>query len=112
MHMSVHVDVCTHNIPQLDYTPEPGGSAPSLSGEHRRMLFEESGIDPDVAAERGYRTVKRRAELEEFPEWQRRLGLYIPTNSPDGITRSCQVRPNRPRKPKLRYESPERSQVI
>jgi len=112
MHMSLHVDGCTHNIPQPDYTPEPGGSAPSLSDEHRRMLYEESGIDPDVAAERGYRTVKRRAELEEFPEWQRRLGLYIPTNSPDGITRSCQLRPNRPRKAKLRYESPERSQVI
>src|SRR5215211_7578895 len=84
----------------------------TLSDSHQKMLFEESGIDHGVAEERGYRTAKRRAELEEFPEWQRRLGLYIPTYSPDEKTTGCQVRPNRPRKPELKYESPQDSRVI
>jgi Domain of unknown function (DUF3854) len=70
------------------------------------MLFKESGIDPNVIAERGYRTVKRRVELEEFPEWQRRLGLYVPMFSPDGITQGCQLRPDRPRKGGPKYETP------
>jgi hypothetical protein len=83
-----------------------------LSDAHQRMLFEESGIDPAVIEERGYRTVKRQAELEEFPEWQRRLGLHIPTYSPDGETTGCQIRPNRSRKPELKYESPQGSRVI
>ncbi len=30
---------------------------------HRRMLLEESGISPEVAAERGYYTAKTKAEL-------------------------------------------------
>jgi uncharacterized protein DUF3854 len=84
----------------------------TLSDSHRRMLFEGSGISPDVAAERGYRTVKRRAELEEFPAWQRRLGLYIPMLSPDGTTQGCQLRPENPRSAKLKYESPQGSAVI
>jgi hypothetical protein len=82
-----------------------------LSDAHQKMLFEESGIHHSVAEERGYRTVRRRAELEEFPEWQRRLGLYIPTYSPDGETTGCQIRPDRPRKPELKYESPQGSRV-
>jgi Domain of unknown function (DUF3854) len=84
----------------------------NLSDAHQKMLFEESGIHHGVAEERGYRTVKRRAELEEFPEWQRRLGLYIPTYSPDGETTGCQIRPHKPRKPELKYESPQGSRVI
>lgn len=70
-----------------------------LSDAHQKMLFEESGIHHGVAEERGYRTVKRRAELEEFPEWQRRLGLYIPTYSPDGrlrAARSARISPGSP----------------
>jgi putative DNA primase/helicase len=93
-------------------TVYPKGPPRALSDSHRRILFEESGIDPAVAEERGYRTVKRRAGLEEFPEWQRRLGLYIPTYSPDGETTGCQIRPNRSRKPELKYESPQGSRVI
>jgi hypothetical protein len=33
-----------------------------LSEHHRRMLFEESGISPEVAEARGYRTVEKKAE--------------------------------------------------
>ncbi len=93
-------------------TSYPNGGSCTLSDSHRKMLFEESGISPEVAAERGYRTVTRRAELGEFPEWQRRLGLYVPMRSPDGTTRSCQIRPDRPRSAKLKYESPQGSRVI
>ena len=90
----------------------PNGASCTLSDFHRKMLFEESGISPEVAAERGYRTVRRRAELEEFPAWQRKLGLYVPMRSPDGTTQSCQIRPNKPRSAKLKYESPQGSRVI
>jgi hypothetical protein len=77
------------------------------------MLFEESGIDPAVAAERGYYTARRRDEVpEEFADYQRRLGLVIRTYSPDGVTRGHQLRANKPRKPELRYESPQDSRVI
>jgi putative DNA primase/helicase len=93
-------------------TSYPNRAPGMLSDSHRRMLFEGSGISPEVATERGYRTVKRRAELEEFPAWQRRLGLYVPMYSPDGTTRGCQIRPDRPRKPNLKYESPQGSRVI
>src|SRR5215210_4900234 len=84
----------------------PNSQPGTLSSSHQRMLFKESGIDPNVIAERGYRPVKRRVELEEFPEWQRRLGLYVPMFSLDGITQGCQLRPDRPRKGGPKYETP------
>ncbi len=67
-----------------------------LSSEHRHMLEVESSIGPGVAAERRYRTITRRAELLEFSKKQRKLGLYVPTYSPDGVTTSAQIRPNNP----------------
>ena len=63
---------------------EPG----TLSDSDRKMLFEESGISPEVAEERGYRTIWRRSEVpDEFANWQRRLGLLVPTYSPAGNER-------------------------
>lgn len=82
-----------------------------LSEKHAHQLFDESGIDPGVARERGYRTVERRAELTEFPEWQRRLGLYVPTYSPDGETAGCLLRPDKLRKSGPKYEAPQGSGV-
>jgi DNA-binding transcriptional ArsR family regulator len=80
------------------------------------MLFEESGIEPEVAAERGYRTTRSRSELVEFKTYQRRAGLVVPIYSPDGITRSAQLRPDTPRKDRkgkpLKYETPGGSRVI
>lgn len=84
----------------------------TLSAEHRRMLLEGSGISPEVAAERGYRTITRRDQLPEFPDWQRRLGLYVPMHSPDGRTSVPQIRPHRPRKKGPKYESPGGSSPI
>jgi hypothetical protein len=89
----------------------PNNDSRTLSDAHRRMLYDESGIDPGVAAARGYRTIRRRSEVpDEFADWQRRLGLLVPTYSPDGETSSYQLRPNKPipRKsgPGPKYETP------
>jgi hypothetical protein len=84
----------------------------SLSEKHARQLFEESGIDPAIARSRGYRTIQRRDELTEFAPWQRRLGLYVPTYSPDGETTGCLLRADKPRKPKQKYDAPKGSQVM
>ncbi len=86
-----------------------------LSAEHRRMLFEESGISPDVAAARGYRTIRHRLEVPgEFANWQRRLGLLVPTVSPSE-TSGHQLRPDRPIKRKNgnapKYETPAGSRI-
>jgi len=68
-----------------------------LSDAHQKMLFEESGIDSSVAAARGYRTIRHRSEVpDEFADWQRRLGLLVPTHSPDGQTKGHQLKPNKP----------------
>ena len=89
----------------------------TLSDSHRRMLYEESGIDPGVAEERGYRTGSGRSGTPEILKgYQRKPGLVVPTFSPDGITRSCQLRPDKPRKDKkgkpLKYETPGGSKVV
>jgi hypothetical protein len=71
------------------------------------MLYDESGIDPGVAAERGYYTARRRSEVPEaFKDYQRKAGLVVPMFSPDGETTGYQLRPDRPRKGGPKYESP------
>src|SRR5215218_794030 len=69
------------------------------SQKHEEMLFKESGIAPDIAAQRGYRTVRSRSELVGiFPKWQRRApALFVPMFSPDGKTTRAQIRPDNPR---------------
>src|SRR5215218_3036904 len=95
----------------------PNGASPTLSDADRRMLFEESGISADVAAARGYRTIRERSEVpDEFANWQRRLGLLVPTHSPDpDKTRGHQLRPDRPIKRRNgstpRYETPAGSRI-
>ena len=92
-------------------------STSCLSSSHRKMLFDESGISPEIAAQRGYRTARRRSEVPEaFAGYQRRLGLVVPVFSPDGATIGAQLRPDRPRKNRkgkpLKYETPGDSKVI
>jgi hypothetical protein len=89
---------------------------PALSTTHRRQL-EESGISPDVAAERGYRTVRSRAELSDFKGYQQRApALRVPTFSPDGETTGSQIRPDKPRKDKknkpIKYETAAGAGVV
>jgi hypothetical protein len=115
--MSVSQVGDTHNSPQPDYTPEPGVSAPPLSDEDRRMLYDDSGIDPGVVKQRGYYTARQPSEVPEaFKNYQRRPGLVVPMFSPDATSRSWQLRPDIPRKDKkgrpLKYETPGSSEVI
>jgi Domain of unknown function (DUF3854) len=97
-------------------TVYPTGQSHTLSDSHRRMLFEESGIAEEVATARGYRTIRRRSEVPDvFANWQRRLGLLVPTYSPDRETSGHQLRPNKPITRKNgntpKYETPAESQI-
>src|SRR5215212_9906375 len=88
----------------------------ALSKQHQDMLYRESAIEPSVAEARGYRTIRRRSEVpEEFAKWQRRLGLLVPTKSPDGKTSGHQLRPDKPITRKSgsapKYETAEGSQI-
>ena len=59
-------------------------SKAKLSDRHRRMLYDDSGISADVAAERGYYTAHRRSEVDvingKVVELSRALGLAAPYN--------------------------------
>src|SRR5215210_3054824 len=78
----------------------PNIGSHKLFGSHQRMLLEESGIDSDVAAERGYYTARQRSEVSEaLKDYQRRPGLVIPVLTPSG-ERRVRLRPDRPRKGK------------
>ena len=86
-----------------------------LLDSHQRQL-KASSIADEVIAARGYRTIWRRSEVpDEFADWQRRLGLLVPTHSPDGKTKGHQLKPTKPirrkdgRKPK--YETPADSAI-
>ncbi|MBA2712573.1 MAG: AAA family ATPase, partial [Rubrobacteraceae bacterium] len=85
---------------------------------HRRALIRESGIDPAVVTERGYRTVKTKAELARlgFSKPQRREpALVIPMYSPAGELVTHQIRPDAPRQngdgKAIKYETPAGSPV-
>jgi hypothetical protein len=80
-----------------------------LSESHEYALTVESAILPEIATERGYQTIRSRAELLDFKKYQRRPGLLIPVRSPSGAT--CRrLRPDHPRKGKdgkpRKYEQP------
>jgi hypothetical protein len=71
------------------------------------MLYEESGVSPEVTTERGYYTARRRSEVPEvFKDYQRKPGLVVPMFSPDGETVGYQLRPDRPRKGGPKYATP------
>jgi hypothetical protein len=101
-------------LPDSEY---PNNSTnPQLSPDHRRVLYKESAISPDVAAARGYRTIASTADVPEaFARWQRRRGLLVPNHSPDGETVGYQLRPDKPIKRKSgntpKYETPARSRI-
>src|SRR5215207_11477826 len=85
----------------------PNHESCTLSDSHQEMLYDKSGIDSSVVAERGYYTARKRSEVpEDFKDYQRRVGLVIPMFSPNGKTVGYQLRPNRPRKGGPKYETP------
>jgi hypothetical protein len=101
--------------------PGEGGPSPTpdlpLSELHRRMLLEESGIEPKVVEARGYRTAEKKVELERlgFGRAQRNVpALLIPVFSPGGEVVLHQSRPDEPRikdGEALKYETPSGSRM-
>ncbi len=88
-------------------------AAAHLSDKHRRQLQEESAIAPEIVAERGYYTARRRPEVPgAFAEYQRRLGLVVPMFSPDGERTGYQLRPDKARRGGPKYETPAGSEVL
>ncbi len=96
--------------PQNDPFSDP---LPSVLERHYKEHILQSAIDPEVAKERGYKSVLGNTELKglEFTKAQRRApGLLIPVYSPDGKIAFHQFRPDNPRldvknKP-IKYETP------
>ena len=85
-----------------------------LSETHRRMLIEESGIDPDTIDARGYFTATQPVELIRlgFTRTQARVpAMVIPIYSPKGEVSLHQIRPDQPRVnrkgKRLKYETPK-----
>src|SRR5215212_3873494 len=80
---------------------------------HEQQLVAESGVAPQVILERGYRTVKTKAELKRLgfsTAQQRAPALAIPMYDPAGKLATHQIRPDSPRedgdgKP-VKYETP------
>ncbi len=84
----------------------------NLLKHHEKMLIG-SGITPEVLEERGYRSIEKKAELEErgFSKPQRRVpALLIPIYGPTGEITAYQLRPDEPRADKkgrmIKYETP------
>src|SRR5687767_1361632 len=82
----------------------------TLCDSHGRMLYEGSGIDPDVTAERGVRTITRGRDLPEgFSRRQRDRGggILFDVHRPNGKT-AYSFRPDAtdPENPAHRYEQP------
>lgn len=105
------------------FAPELPGSDLPLDAEHRRELFRDSAIDPDVARERGYRSIGRpdvnnsadfpipgvpvqgtTADVLSrmgFPRWAVSEvyyypGLWIPQYTPRGTRYAGQWKPKNP----------------
>ncbi len=104
--------------------PEPGPilgalPAPELSTAHEELLMS-SAIDPEIARERGYRTVtdpKVLVRLGFTPQQRIVPTLLIPFHSVTGEVGNVQSRPDSPRidkvkKRTVKYEFPARSRVM
>ncbi|MGC4105373.1 MAG: hypothetical protein QM753_03315 [Thermomicrobiales bacterium] len=73
--------------------------APLLLPQHQ-ALIDGSGIDPEVAAARGYRSVTTKAEMQRlgFSASQARVpALLIPVHDVHGQIATYQARPDEPR---------------
>ena len=91
----------------------------TLADHHKKMLIDESGIAPDVAEARGYRTIEKKVELKTlgFSDSQCNVpGLLIPVHSPTGEIATYQFRPDQPRIDKdgkpVKYETPSGSRMV
>jgi Domain of unknown function (DUF3854) len=74
----------------------PNGGRATLSDSHRRMLYDDSGIDPDVAAERGTFTAARGKEVpQEHGQLPQKPGMVFPVHALDNHV-FCRLRPDNP----------------
>ena len=86
---------------------------------HRWQLTSGSGISEQIVSERGYATVKSKAELGRlgFAVPQRLVpALLVPMYDPTGERTGCQIKPDGPRCDKRtgkenKYETPAGSEV-
>jgi len=83
---------------------------PTLTPKHQQTLIG-SAIDPEVALERGYRSVTPSdPQLQAFAGYQRADGILIPVRPPDGSNGRYQLRRNQDRIRKdgstAKYEEP------
>jgi hypothetical protein len=80
------------------YRTHASSTTPAFSERHRRMLYDESGISPEVAAERGVRTVRSGCELPKVYSWRQKKrapGIWFTIHRPNGET--CTIfRPDEP----------------
>ncbi len=90
------------------YPTPTGHNTPALLEAHRRMLYDESGISPEIVAERGVRSVgKGRGELPPVYSWRQKKrapGLLFTLHRPNGET-SHVFRPDKsdPENPGCKY---------
>ncbi len=95
-------------------SPSPLGN--TLSPRHQQLI-DESAIAPEVASERGYRTITTKAELKRlgFADSQCRVpALLIPVFGVTGEIVTYQARPDMPRikdGKALKYETPRGSRM-
>ena len=78
----------------------PGSQCGRLSRNQKKMLLEESGIQPRLVVGRGYRTVDTKAEPRRlgFSHSLRNVpGLLVPIYGPTGEVVLYQSRPYEPR---------------
>src|ERR687897_1565818 len=74
----------------------PNAGIKTLSDAHRRMLYDESGIDPGVAAERGTFSARRgKGVPQDRGQLPKKPGLVFPVHKLDGGT-FCRLRPDNP----------------
>src|SRR5918995_476014 len=74
----------------------PNAGIKTLSDAHRRMLYDESGIDPGVAAERGTFSARRgKGVPQDRGQLPKKPGLVFPVHKLDGGT-FCRLRPDKP----------------
>ncbi len=91
----------------------PGTETRLVLSPNHRDLIEKSAISPEVARERGYRTVHDPAELEKLGFSRNQClvpGLLIPLFNVWGEKDTCQLRPDNPRikdDKEVKYETPK-----
>jgi hypothetical protein len=92
-----------------------------LADHHRTMLEIESGLSPEVIAQRGYFTATDPDELSElgFSAYQIRTpAMVIPVWGVDGRYRFSRLRPDEPRQDRdkpgkvIKYEQPENTPLV